>query len=87
MIMRIICIICMHAAALARTFSHCVVFVAGGDRQYDLPFGTPKEVETYRIQLANLIGRRNGGYIGGGKLGASRAVGQGRGHALHLLDK
>lgn len=60
---------CMDAAELARDFNHRICFVAGADRQHYLPFGTPKDVETHCMQLADLFGWHSGGYIGGGEIG------------------
>lgn len=60
---------CMDAAELARDFSHRICFMAGADRQHFLPFGNPKEVEAHCMQLADLFGHHNGGYIGGGEIG------------------
>jgi uroporphyrinogen decarboxylase len=66
---------CMDAAELARDFGHRICFVAGADRQHFLPFGTPREVEAHCIQLAELFGRHNGGYIGGGEIGGDVPLG------------
>jgi len=60
---------CMDAEALARDFGPRLCFVAGADRQHWLPFGTPREVEEHCFRLAELFGRNNGGYIGGGEIG------------------
>lgn len=61
---------CMDAASLARRFGAQLCFVAGADRQHWLPFGTPRDVEEHCLQLADTFGRNNGGYIGGGEVGA-----------------
>jgi len=61
---------CMDAVELARDFSGRLCFVAGADRQQFLPFGTPAEVEAHCLALAEAFGRNNGGYIGGGEIGA-----------------
>ena len=60
---------CMDAEVLARDFGPTLCFVAGADRQHWLPFGTPREVEEHCFRLADLFGRNNGGYIGGGEIG------------------
>ena len=61
---------CMNAAELAQRFGDRLCFVAGADRQHWLPFGTPQEVEAHCFALADTFGRVNGGYIGGGEIGA-----------------
>ncbi len=60
---------CMDIEEVGRRFGGRVSFRADIDRQYTLPFGSPREVEELVQRLYDAFGKKGGGYVGYGQVG------------------
>lgn len=59
---------CMDIEAVGKRFGGRVCFRADMDRQYTLPYGSTREVETFVQRMYDAFGRFNGGYVGYGQI-------------------
>ena len=60
----------MNISELGQEFGGHVCFLGGFDRQLILPKGSVEEVTAHALEIIEALGKFNGGYIGGGEVGA-----------------
>jgi hypothetical protein len=59
----------MNIFQLGQEFGGKACFLGGLDRQKILPFGRPDDVRKHALEIIEVFGRYNGGYIGEGEVG------------------